>query len=189
MLERALNVLDRGFSALSEALVAAIVLVLTAQIVFRYAFNSSILWSEEVATWCMVWTVYMGAASLMSRWQHVYIPMFVQRLPLSVRPYVIVTAKIATLATCLLVTWYGIVVVDGTYNLTSQSTGISTSWIKLAIPIGMAAMAIFALSHVVADLRAIRRGDLSRFETYGDLNLDLAPAGAPESPSGDVRKG
>jgi TRAP-type C4-dicarboxylate transport system permease small subunit len=189
MLDRALKFLDRGFGALSEALVAAIVLVLTAQIVFRYAFNSSILWSEEVATWCMVWTVYMGAASLMSRWQHVHIPMFVQRLPLSVRPYVIVTAKIATLAACLLVTWYGIVVVDGTYNLTSQSTGVSTSWIKLAIPIGMAAMAVFALSHVVADLRAIRRGDLSRFETYGDLNLDLAPDGAPDSASGDLRKG
>lgn len=189
MLERALQVLDRSFGALSEALVAAIVLVLTAQIVARYAFNSSILWSEEVATWCMVWTVYIGAASLMSRWQHVQIPMFVQRLPLSIRPLAIATAKIATLAACLLVTWYGIVVVNGTYNITSQSTGISTSWIKLAVPIGMAAMAVFALSHVVADVVAIRRGDLGRFERYGDLNLDIAPDDEADGPSGHVRKG
>jgi TRAP-type C4-dicarboxylate transport system permease small subunit len=185
MLERVLKSLDRCFGVVSEVLVAAIVVVLTAQIVFRYAFNSSILWSEEVATWCMVWTVYVGAASLMRRWQHVHIPMFVQRLPPRLRPFAIVAAKIATLGACVIVAWYGVVVVSGTYNLTSQSTGISTSWIKLAVPIGMALMAVFALSHVVADLAAIRRGDLSRFETYGDLNLDLVP----DAPSDDVRKG
>ena len=41
----------------------------------------SLIWSEEVSAWCMVWVVFLGAVSLMRRDGLVSIPIFVTLLP------------------------------------------------------------------------------------------------------------
>lgn len=44
------------------AFVVAIVLLVSAQILFRYAFAAPIVWSEEATTLCYQWLSYLGAA-------------------------------------------------------------------------------------------------------------------------------
>ena len=67
-LDRVLDALDALARWLAMALATAIIAILLAQILFRYVLNSSIIWSEEVATWCLVWLVFLGSASLLRRW-------------------------------------------------------------------------------------------------------------------------
>ena len=50
-LDRALDALDALARWIAMVCATAIIAILAAQIVFRYALNSSIIWSEEVATW------------------------------------------------------------------------------------------------------------------------------------------
>ena len=167
-LDRALDALDALARWLAMALATAIIAILLAQIFFRYALNSSIIWSEEVATWCMVWLVFLGSASLMRRWDHVHIPMLIRRLPLRLRPGVVVFAKAATAAAAALVAWYGVLWVLGPGHISSQTSGISTRWIKLAVPVGAVLMALFAARLAVADIGRWRRGETGYFRTYGD---------------------
>jgi TRAP-type C4-dicarboxylate transport system permease small subunit len=170
--ERFLDRLDHLARRLTSVLCCLIIAILVAQIGFRYLLNSSIVWSEEVATWCMVWLVFLGAASIMRRWEHVNIPMLIRALPLDWRPAFIVFSKVATVVAVTLVAWYGVQVVMGTFHIRSQTSGINSRWIKLAVPIGAGLMAIFALQCVVEDLRRWVRGDLGYFAAYGDLGID-----------------
>ena len=173
-LDRLLDVLDGLARWVAMALATAIILILFAQIFFRYALNSSILWSEEVATWCLVWLVFIGSAAIMRRWEHVHIPMLIRRLPLGARPGVIIFAKLATCLAVTLVAYYGLRWVLGPGHISSQTSGISTHWIKLAVPIGAGLMALFALRGALEDVGRWRRGEMEYFRTYGDLELEGA---------------
>lgn len=172
-IERFLDRLDQGARLLTSVLCCAIISILVAQIGFRYFLNSSIVWSEEVATWCMVWVVFIGSASIMRHWEHVNIPMLIRALPLASRPAFIIFSKVATVIAVALVAWYGVQVVMGTFHIRSQTSGINSRWIKLAVPTGTILMALFALQCVVEDLRRWRRGDMDYFARYGDLGIDV----------------
>lgn len=167
--DRVIESLDSCARAVAGALTTAIVLILLAQIGFRYLLNSSILWSEEVATWCMVWVVFIGSASLMKAWEHVHIPLLIRVTPLRIRPIFIIAAKLATLVTACVFTWRGIEMVSGTFHIRSQVSGISSRWIKLAVPVGIGAMALFAFHCIVEDIRHLRRGDYQYFRKYGEI--------------------
>ena len=154
MLERLLSLLERAALLVARALTACIVVVLALQVFFRFVLNQSLIWSEEVATWCMIWVVFMGSAHLMRRWEHVHIPIFVNLLPQRLRLPILLAGRIAALACVVVLTIYGIYVFEGRFHIVSQTTGISTRWIKLSLPLGMALMSLFAASLVVRDVRA-----------------------------------
>jgi TRAP-type C4-dicarboxylate transport system permease small subunit len=171
-LDRVLGALDALARWVAMALATAIILILCAQIFYRYALNSSIVWSEEVATWCLVWLVFIGSAAIMHRWEHVQIPMLIQKLPLRIRPAVIIFAKLTTCLAVALVAWYGLQWVLGPVHIRSQVSDISSRWIKLAVPIGAGLMTLFALRCALEDILRWRRGDMEYFRKYGDLGLD-----------------
>lgn len=61
-LDRALGAIEQLLRVVVGALVVAIVVLVAAQVVFRYAFQAPIVWSEEFTTLCYQWLTYLGAA-------------------------------------------------------------------------------------------------------------------------------
>lgn len=59
---RSLRVVELGLRFVVGLLVTAIVVLVTAQIFFRYVLASPIVWSEEFTTLCYQWLSYLGAA-------------------------------------------------------------------------------------------------------------------------------
>ena len=186
LIDRVIDGLDTCAQFITGVLTCAIVVILLAQIGFRYLLNSSILWSEEVATWSMVWVVFIGSASLMKAWEHVHIPLLIRIMPLRVRPVLIILARLVTAGTALVIAWYGVAMIEGTFHIRSQVSGIDSRWIKIAVPAGITAMALFALHAVLVDIRHLRRGDFEYFRKYGEIvpgEEDL-PAAAPHVRAG-----
>jgi TRAP-type C4-dicarboxylate transport system permease small subunit len=186
LIDRLIDGLDACARFVAGILTAAIVLILLAQVGFRYLLNSSILWSEEVSTWCMVWVVFIGSASLMRAWDHVHIPLLIRIMPLRLRPVFIIAARLVTAGTACVIAWYGIAMVMGTFHMRSQTTGIDSRWIKIAVPAGIAAMALFALRCLLEDVRHWRSGDFEYFRKYGEIvpTEEAVPAAAPASRAG-----
>jgi TRAP-type C4-dicarboxylate transport system permease small subunit len=54
--------LEKGLRAVVATLVATIAVMVAAQVVFRYAVQEPIVWSEEFTTLCYQWLSYLGAA-------------------------------------------------------------------------------------------------------------------------------
>ena len=64
----------------STFLIVTTVLVMM-NVVLRYFFNMGITWSEEVATGCFVWSVFLGAAAGYKLQIHVGVDMLVNMCP------------------------------------------------------------------------------------------------------------
>jgi TRAP-type C4-dicarboxylate transport system permease small subunit len=166
---------DRVAHGLTQALLAAIICVVSAQAFCRFALNQSLIWSEEVSAWCMVWVVFIGAIPLMSRDGLVSIPIFVMLLPPTARAVAVIISRAAALAASLFVAWYGLWVVTGSFNMVSQATGLNTRYIKLCVPIGAAVMALLAAANLAADVRRLWQSGAGAVAVPGALRADQPP--------------
>lgn len=156
-----------GIEAAAKGAVSGLTLlvfvVMLGQVFFRYVLNSSLQWSEELAVWGMVWMVFIGSVLLMRRWEHISITTLVRCAPLTVRPFLVIFNKAAAFVFLVIVGYYGIEVFAGSFHAKSPSIGLSTRWIKLAIPTGAVLMAVVTAYAIVDDLRRLMRRDFESF--------------------------
>lgn len=59
------------------------ILLVIVNVITRKLFNYIIIWSEEIATSCFVYSVFIGAAYAYRKHQHVGVDLLVERLPSS----------------------------------------------------------------------------------------------------------
>ncbi len=158
-LNRFADLIDLGADLVAGLLAATVLAVMLAQVFFRYVLNDSLQWSEELAVWGLVWMVFIGAIGLLRHWRHISIFTFVRMLPSRLRAYPLLLSKVLALLFLLTLTYYGIEVFGGTFHATSPSIGISTRWVKLAIPVGAFFMALLAVLSIVSDSIRLYRGE------------------------------
>jgi TRAP-type C4-dicarboxylate transport system permease small subunit len=84
---RAIALLGRIETALGVALLTTIVVTITVQVVTRYAFGQPLVWVEELAGYCFLWGVFLGAAVGMKELRHIRIDTFVSKRPTREQAY------------------------------------------------------------------------------------------------------
>ncbi len=62
-------------------LFGVIVCVMFAQVVFRYIFNNSLAWSEELIRFLFVWLTFLGGALAVKSKTHIAVEFFIGLLP------------------------------------------------------------------------------------------------------------
>jgi len=75
-------------------LFAATIVVVTAQVVWRYVFNDSLIWTEELSRYLFTWMTFVGAALAIREATHIRITALTDRLPPTARTWL----RVATLA-------------------------------------------------------------------------------------------
>lgn len=71
---------DASLDAACVLAFVTLVAVTFAAVVFRYVFNSSLVWGEELARYLFVWLVFLGASIGTRRGIHISIDLFGRRL-------------------------------------------------------------------------------------------------------------
>ncbi len=100
---RLLELIGRLERAIGVLLLSTIVVSITVQVITRYLFGQPLVWVEELAGYCFLWGVFLGAAVGMKELRHIRIDTFVSRL--SARPQALwraLTWAIAT-ACCVII--------------------------------------------------------------------------------------
>ena len=64
------------FDIISAFVLFAIVVVITAQIIWRYVFNNSLSWSEELSRFLFAWLIFVGAALAVRENTHIKVDLF-----------------------------------------------------------------------------------------------------------------
>jgi TRAP-type C4-dicarboxylate transport system permease small subunit len=159
----------RGIASL---LVVAMLVVTLAQVFFRFVLNDSLLWSEELSRYLNVWIAMLGAAVIAHEWGHTNMSMFVEKVPVRARLWLMTVAKLVSIAFFIFLLLVGWSLVVGPFHLNSATMGFSTRWVKLSFPVAGGLMLLFGIGVVARDLRAIRRGDFDHFQRQGQLTLD-----------------
>lgn len=139
-------------------LIVTIVLVIV-NVFTRKLFNYMIVWSEEVATSCFVYSVFIGAAYAYRKHQHVGVDLLVEKLPRGAR------AAVHTITNALLV------IING-YITVLSAQFIQSAWIKrmpmtkapsvmvnAALLLGFGLMTIYSVVFFVKDLIALKHKD------------------------------
>jgi TRAP-type C4-dicarboxylate transport system permease small subunit len=164
--------LARGLetAALVAAVAALVVIVaaMIAQVVFRYALNAPLQWSETISVYALVWVVFLGAAALSFGDGHVSIPSLTDRLPPAGRAVSAILVHLAMIGFAAVVVWlsWGWML-RGSHQM-SASLGISTRWVKAALPLGVGLMGVAAAIRLAGDVAALWRRDMARFPRAHD---------------------
>lgn len=145
-----------GLANLEEIIASLFLIITTAlviiNIIMRYFLNAGLVWSEEVATGCFVWSVFIGAVAAFKHRGHVGVDILVKMLPPAAR------WSVNLLMDCILVLLNGymaylaVIYVMITHTKMTPVLGISSAYISTVVPIAFFMMTIYALRFVWQDL-------------------------------------
>ncbi|WP_273502476.1 TRAP transporter small permease [Paracoccus sphaerophysae] len=143
-----------GVEAFCFAGVAVILGVAVVQVVFRYVLHNSLVWSEELMRYLMLWVVAVGSGLSFSRGQFLGMRMLVDRLPPEARRIADIVAAVLMLVLLAVVVWYGTVFAWGTRQQSAIALGLSMFWIHVSVVV---ASALIALHVVLNELFGVAR--------------------------------
>ncbi|WP_313530811.1 TRAP transporter small permease [Anaerotignum sp.] len=73
-------------------------IIIFIQVIMRYAFQNSLVWSEELARYMFVWLVYFAVSYTARREKHIRIDAAINIYPKKLRPYIEILSEIIVLA-------------------------------------------------------------------------------------------
>jgi len=124
------------------------------QVIFRYVFHNSLTFSEELARYLFVWTVFLCSAVVARDNGHIIVGVLTERLKGKKAKYVKITAYVSTMIFVLILFYQGLRMMRLSSFQHSPALGISMSWVYLAIPVATFVMFCNLLILVVDILQA-----------------------------------
>lgn len=149
VLERICLLLRSAVSAVVVTLFAVMLAAVLVQVAGRYFFNFSIAQAAEIATFCQIWLVLLGAGVALARGQHVAIDVLPSQLP---RP----AARAALVLIALVTAVFLAVLAYGTLPLlklgqmqTSPALRVPMVYMYACLPVGAGYMMLELLLSVI----------------------------------------
>lgn len=140
-----------------EDLVASFFITVTTilviiNIVMRYIFNSGIVWSEEVATGCFVWSVFIGAVAVFKHRGHVGVDLVVKRLPVCLQKVVLTLMDIILVLLNGYMAYLSFLYIQTSYTKMTPVLGVSSAYISSSVLIAFIMMTVYSIKFVYDDL-------------------------------------
>lgn len=146
LFEKALMRVNRGVLVL---LLAAMALIIFANVVLRYTTSQSIEWAEEVARYLMVWLTFLGAGPVLRYGGHIAVDNLQDSLP----PRLAVGLRVLIVALLFgffgFMVWFGVLYVQRAQFQMTPTTQVSMGWVYAAMPVG----GVLLLAHLVLVLK------------------------------------
>jgi C4-dicarboxylate transporter, DctQ subunit len=138
--------LHRGLEAVTVLLLAGYFVLVVLQVIFRYVFNRSLFWSEELVRFALVWSVMLGSAVVAYRAEHIRIDVLDNALPPGPRRVVARLAEVLTFAFCVILAWTGIQFTFRTLTQRSAVLEVPIWVVYAAVPVGAVLEAVCMLA-------------------------------------------
>lgn len=113
--------------AIVACLVAMVVMVF-ANVVMRYVFNTGLPVSEELARWCFVWLTFLGSILVLRERSHLGVDVVVQALAPKVRKLCLIVACVLMIYATWLILMGSIEQTRLNYEATAPASGLSQAW-------------------------------------------------------------
>lgn len=146
---------NRLLKIVSVFLLCLMSVVVFAQVVFRF-FHASILWSEEVSIYSLVWCVFLGAALCCRKGTLVGLEAVKMLLPKPARKFVAVLACLCSVVFLLTIAYVGVNTSIKVWSQTTPILGVPVGLIYFAIPLGSVFMAVNTLISTYESLEGLK---------------------------------
>ena len=135
---RALDAIDRASRWVIISASAAMITVVTVQVLLRYAFNSSIDWSDEVSRLLFVWCMFLAIPLGIREGAHVGIELLTVHIPAKPRVLLAKACALVAAAMMAVVFWQALKVAWGTWDEMMQTLHLSANWFMVPVAIAAA---------------------------------------------------
>lgn len=143
-LRRADAVLQTILALLCIGLTAVMLATVAGQVVMRYAFNSPLSWSEELARFAMIWMAFCAGALAFRKGLHIKLE-GMTLVPRRFAGQAGAIVRAIVLAILLALLYFGGQITMRTLGQHSPALGLSMAWIYFSIPFSCACMVFFAV--------------------------------------------
>lgn len=130
----------------------AMVVIIFAQVVARYALSNSLSWSEEIGRYIFVWMTFIGSAIAVRNKLHVALDMFVVRLPRSLQKLCLMISYVSMMIFTGVVIYGGYKFVLKGSNQISAALQLPMHYVYLVLPIGGGLIFFYLLKNFYEDL-------------------------------------
>ena len=153
-MSKKLSFILNNFEDLVSALFISITTILVViNIILRYIFNSGLVWSEEVATGCFVWSVFIGAVAVFKHRGHVGVDIIVKKMPETMQKAVTLITDIILVALNGYMSYLSVLYISKSYTKMTPVLGISSVYISASVLIAFALMTLYSIKFVWQDVR------------------------------------
>jgi len=151
--KHAFEIMDRCINWFLALLMGAMVVVIAAQVWYRFVFNDPLSWSEEAGRYLFVWISFIGAAAGVRYQVHLGIDLMDKILsPVAYRVTVVMVNLIIQIFLLVIIYW-GFKILGVIQFQQSPSMHISMRYPYMAVPTGAIFMLINSLRVMVAAIR------------------------------------
>lgn len=137
------DVADRVAKVAVVLLLAAMVGIITWEVICRYVLKIPMVWAEQLASYTMVWLAFISAAIAFRQGAHIGMTLLSSRFSGWIKKLVTNLSHLLILLFLVFLTWWGFV---HTADVSGQSSpvvfNISMMWPYLAVPSGAILMII-----------------------------------------------
>lgn len=150
------------WNALEVAVLTAfsgMLVLVTAQVFFRYVLQVSVPWTEEAARWFYAWQIFLGSAIAAKQGLHLRATFLLERFPPRLRASLDFVISLAGLAFLAGIIWGSLLMMRAVYPVEAGSFPVRTSYLYLAIPVSLLIMLSLTAKEAIRDFQTLlRRG-------------------------------
>jgi len=131
----------------------AIFIIVCVGVFFRYVLNNSLVWTEEIAKFAMVWLAFVGSPVAMERGGHVAIEIISGRARGWFRLFLILLIQVTIITSLTLLLWKGVAL--AVKAIPQHSTAVrwlSMIWVYLSVPVGALLMLPVTFRRAMKDI-------------------------------------
>lgn len=112
-LAKARDIFDRiidSLAFLAAVLIIFAMVLVSAEVIFRYFLHAPIIWAFEVTEWILLFICFLGAAWLLKKEGHVKVELLTDRLKPKTQALFGIISSVMGITICLFFVWYGLLV-------------------------------------------------------------------------------
>jgi len=147
-------------------LLAAMAIIIFANVALRYLTNNSIEWAEEVARHLMIWLTFLGAGPVLRYGGHIAVENLQDSLPKAIAISLRALVALLLFSFFGFMIWYGWLYMGRTMFQMTAATQIPFAYVYAAMPVGGMLLMVHWL--------LIVRGYVLRREFATDAHFDAA---------------
>ena len=142
--------------AVCAALLAGLVVVVSAAVISRFVLNAPLTWPEELARFLLVALTFFGAALAARRGEHILVNYVGTFLPARAHLWTTLVVDLLTCAFLVLFTILGLQMIDRMWVSVSPALSIRMGFVYICVPVATTLMTVHTLRQVGATVRALR---------------------------------
>lgn len=142
---------QKSLKMIPSMLLAVMAVTVFIGVVFRYVFHSPLSFPEELAKLAFTWVVFLGAALVSSKREHIVIETLIDLFPAKAKAFVGLIVRLLTIAFMGVIAIVGTQYIFGAIKETSAAMEVSMAWWALPAPIS----ALLIIWYTLVDIKEL----------------------------------